>query len=170
MMVKLIGVLLVLISCGSVGFKMAANHKKEERCLHNLILVLEYMISELNYRLTPLPQLCRQASQLFNDSFGNIFGRLSDELEFQRYSDPAQCMSCVLENTKSLPTITRSQMEQLGNSIGRFDIDGQVKGLESVRKECERHLLLLRDNKENRMRGYQTLGLCAGAALAILFI
>ena len=76
----------------------------------------------------------------------------------------------MLENNSSIPPIAKSQLMALRNSLGRFDIDGQMSGMEAVRQECERNLLLLRNNRENRLRSYQTLGLCAGAALAILLV
>ena len=81
-----------------------------------------------------------------------------------------ECVNVVLENFSSISPIVKDQLLTLGNSIGRFDVDGQVKGMESVRHECERNLQLLQDNRENRLRNYQTLGLCAGAALAILLV
>lgn len=170
MIVKMIGAILIFISCGSVGFKIAANCKKEEKYLCDFILSIEYMISELQYRLTPLPQLCKQASIKFDNCLGNIYEKIFYELELQQCSDPSFCFASVLENEKSIPPITRTQMELLGKTVGQFDIDGQVKGLETVKAECERQLSLIRDNQENRLRGYKTLGLCAGAALAILFV
>ena len=169
-MIKMIGVIFVIVSCGVVGFKISVNYKREEKYMFDLILILEYMISELQYRLTPLPQLCRQVSRIFNNSLGNVFEKFSEELELQQYADPAECMSIVLKKTICIPPITRDQIVTLGFCVGQFDIEGQIKSIESVLKECERRLALLRNNRDNRLRSYQTLGLCAGAALAILFV
>ena len=58
----------------------------------------------------------------------------------------------------------------LGRTLGRFDLDGQLIGLENARRDCRRAVDALSENRDNRLRCYQTLGLCAGAALAILFI
>ena len=57
MILKWIGVALVVAGCGSVGFKISANHRKEEKALRQLIGILDYMECELQYRLTPLPEL-----------------------------------------------------------------------------------------------------------------
>lgn len=170
MIIKLIGVVFVIVSCGSIGFKLAANYKKEEKSLTNLVQILNYMESELRYRLMPLPELCRQVAKTFSGIPGNIFAEFADKMELQKCTEPAQCITVVLNHTKSIPAITRTELELLGKSIGRFDLDGQVKGLEAVRIECERNLTLLCNNRENRLRSYQTLGLCAGAALAILLV
>ena len=58
----------------------------------------------------------------------------------------------------------------LGASLGRFDLQGQLQGIESVRAQCRKDLAELEDNRDQRLRSYQTLGLCAGCALAILFL
>ena len=56
----------------------------------------------------------------------------------------------------------------LGSSLGRFDLSGQLKGLQSVRGECLRELESLEKNQPERLKSYQTLGMCAGAALVII--
>jgi hypothetical protein len=40
----------------------------------------------------------------------------------------------------------------------------------SVQEFCQREMEILSTNRANRLRSYQTLGLCAGAAMVILFI
>ena len=42
--------------------------------------------------------------------------------------------------------------------------------LDMIKEECMSALQSLNNHNEERLRGYQTLGLCAGAALVILFI
>ena len=168
MILKIIGACMVIAGCGSVGFKIAANHRKEERHLRQLSNVLDYMECELQYRLTPLPQLCRQAAAEFPAM--SVFSKLVLVMEAQTHVDADQCMSEALRSCKNVPPITRNILELLGKSIGRFDLDGQLKGFASARQECKRNLDLLSVNLDNRLRSYQTLGLCAGAALAILFV
>ena len=69
-----------------------------------------------------------------------------------------------------LPKRVREGFRLLGQNLGRFDLQGQLKGMETVRNYCDLELESLGKNREERMRSYQTLGLCAGAALAILFV
>ena len=101
---------------------------------------------------------------------GNVFLELSLVMEAQNLPDMDGCMSEVLRTNCNLPPNTGEAMLLLGKSIGRFDLEGQVKGLESVRQDCRRYLDKLTTDREPRLRSYQTLGLCAGAALAILFV
>ena len=79
-------------------------------------------------------------------------------------------MTAALSKAKDIPRTTKGILECFGRSLGRFDLEGQLKGLEAARQECRRHLVQLSNNRDSRIRSYQTLGLCAGAAMAILFI
>ena len=170
MILKIMGVILVVVGCGSVGFRIANNHRKEEKALRQLIVILDFMECELQYHLTPLPQLCKQAAKECQDAVGQVFLKLAQEMEAQTSPNMEYCMAVVLDSTKSIPAITKDTMTLLGKSIGRFDLDGQLKGLESVRQNCRRHLEALSKNREIRIRSYQTLGICAGAALVIVLI
>ena len=170
MIYKLIGAALVIIGCGGFGFSLVATHIKEERTLRQLLSVLDYMECELQYHLTPLPALCNKAGGEAKGILGQVFMMLSRELEAQISPDVAHCMDAVLSK---VPELTKSAVEILrflGGSLGRFDLEGQLKGFETVRQECRQKLLALNNNRDYRLRSYKTLGLCAGAALAILFI
>ena len=170
MIAKTIGVILVIVSCGGVGFQIAINHRKEENALRQLINILNFMENQLKYRLTPLPELCKQIATEYSDMPGSVFYNLALEMDKQVSPDMMQCMGYALQNSNNVPPITYKTLELLGKNIGRFDLEGQVKGIEVVCQDCKRNLELLSINRDNRLRSYQTLGLCAGAALAILFV
>ena len=170
MYTKLIGAIMVITACGGFGFRLAAAHIREERTLRRLTAILDYMECELQYRLTPLPQLCRQAAGEGRDALCKFFLSLTHELEDQISPDVECCVQNTLKHCKDIPNVTRTILEQFGETLGRFDLQGQIKGLEAVRQECRRNLEIMNQNKEGRLRGYKTLGLCAGAALAILFL
>lgn len=167
---KWIGAVLIILGCGGFGFSLAAQHKREENSLRQLISALDYMACELQFRMTPLPDLCRQAGQESAGTVRQVLLSLAQELDRQISPDVASCMKAALASAKELPSHTRENLELLGASLGRFDLSGQLKGLESVRDSCRRDLEALGNNRDARLRSYQTLGLCTGAALAILFI
>ena len=167
---KWIGAALVIGCCGLFGFSAASAHRREERELRELLSALDYMQCELQYRLTPLPELCRQAGHLTRGCCAGIFKRLAEELELKLNPDADGCIALCLRENGDLPGKSYEAFRLLGNSLGRFDVDGQVQELEAVRAFCRRELEGLSQNREQRLRSYQTLGLCAGAALAILFV
>jgi len=167
---KWIGAMLIVAGCGMFGFSMAANHRREETALRQLIAALDYMQCELQYRMTPLPDLCRQAGEQNRNVIGQVLLMLARELDCQISPDVERCMEEALKTGDMLPTRVKKAFEILGSSLGRFDMDGQIRGMEGVRSFCRRELEALGENREARLRSYQTLGLCAGSALAILLV
>ncbi len=171
MIYKWVGAIFVVAGCGGFGFSLAASHRREIQLLRHLNICIQYMQSELKYRLTPLPDLCKQAGKECGGVLKAVFCDLSRELEQQISPDVSGCMSNVVRNHRDqLPGSLRKLLFRLGKSLGRFDLAGQIRGLESVNAACLEELAVLNQNRDIRFRNYQTLGLCAGIALVILFL
>lgn len=170
MLVKIIGVLFVIGSCGGVGFKLASDHREEEKTLRELLRILDYMECELQYRITPFPQLCRQIESTFSMKIGNAFGLFALELDSMISPSVDLCMTNALAKCGNLSPYVHKNLVLLGKNVCHFDLDGQIKGIDAVRQECKKDLEALEQNRDSRLRSYQTLGLCAGAALAILLV
>ena len=132
--------------------------------------MLRYMEWELQYHLTPLPELCRQAAK---DGYGGIrevMMHMAAELDQQIEPDALTCMKAALRQCDLQHGRIYELLLQLGQTLGRFDLPGQLEGLKAVRSACRAEQDALSQNRVVRLRSYRTLGLCAGAALAILFL
>lgn len=170
MTVKIIGAACILCACGGFGFKVAALHRYQTKLLRQLLDILDLLECELNYRLTPLPELCQTVSNGASGPLKQLFVELTVELNRQLSPNVEKCLQTVLSKEYNIPPLVKEIVLQLGKSLGRYDLEGQLKGIESTRSECRRILQSFTQNQDVRLRSYQTLGLCAGAALAILFI
>lgn len=167
---KWLGAAIIISVCSYFGISYANTYRKNENYLRQLISILDFMECELQYRLTPLPNLCKQAAKDGTSAVHNIFRMLANELELHISPDVSTCMNAVIGNYPKVPYLTRKMLISLGNSLGRFDLTGQLKALESARAECRTELKAIVQNRDVQLRSYQTLGICAGAALVILFI
>lgn len=167
---KLIGAAFVVIACGGVGFLLAAAYRREIRYLHQLIYALDKMEWELQYKITPLPELCRIAAESCSNTLNKVFDHFTQELENQVFPDAEQCMRIAIEDNSDLPQSIKQMLQMLGSLLGRYDLSGQLQALHAVRTACESALVKLENNKDTRTRNYQTLGLCAGAAIVIILI
>lgn len=168
-MIKIIGAVLVILGCGGYGFMIAAAHRTEEKMLGEFIYVLELIESELQYRLTALPELCVSAATVCSGQLKRAFMLLNKELECQVSPNVEYCVRNVMEKVK-LPHHTSELFALLGRSFGRFDAEGQLKGIRYVTAETKRIRTDFSQNQAVRLRSYRTLGVCAGVALVILFI
>ena len=167
---KWIGATLIICGCGFIGFKVSATYRREEHDLQQLIYALDYIACELQYRRSPLPDLCRSAGSEQNGCIGKLFLNLADELESQISPDVQSCLAVAAATAGQLSSRIQQAICILGASLGRFDLEGQLQGLESVRIYCRGELEKMSKDRDTRLRSYQTLGICTGAALAILFI
>ena len=170
MSIKWVGALLIIAGCGGFGFSLAVHAKNEAKLLQSLLSVISHMECELQYKLTPLPELCRQAAKETRGALQEIFLNLTREMDWQIAPDAGSCMAEALQKSSSVPQSVRSLLMRLGASLGRYDLSGQLKELEAIHTACEQKLKVLTDNQESRQRSYRTLGLCAGAAAAILLV
>ena len=166
---KWIGAALIIAASCGFGFTLISGHRREEGTLRALIGALDYMSSELHFRATPLPELCRGAANSSGKGIDRVFTYLGQAMEDSTAPDVSKCMDSALESVE-LPRSSRDNLQLLGASLGHFDLDGQLLGLDSVRTSARKELEKLTTDRDQRLRNYQTLSLCAGAALAILLI
>lgn len=167
---KWIGAILIVVSCSGYGFAIAAGRRREERLLCQLLNILQLMEADLQYRLTPLPELCRMVSGQVQGLLRTVFLNLYRELSWQKLPDAGSCMYAALHRSGEIPARVRRILVQLGHSLGRFDLPGQIQGIQAIRSRCEDSLKSIRKNRDELLRCYQTLGICAGAALSIILI
>lgn len=167
---KWIGAALIIGSCGGFGISMTLHQKREEAMLESLCRVLDEMLWELPFQLTPLPELIRHNASKYKGVLGEILMGLAAQLDRQVLPDVLSCMEAELQDkAQSFPRLRRMLL-LLGHSLGRFDLSGQLKGLASVRERCGQELQALQSDRDSRLRSYRVLGLCTGAALVILLI
>ena len=170
MTMKAIGVVFIVIGCGGCGFYAAASGKREMKMLKGLLRLVCFMESQLKCNPIPLPALFRETAKLSEGVLKEVFEMLADELELQTHSDVSGCMASAIEVCHSIPQHTKALLLQMGQTLGRFDLSGQLKELEQLSVSCEKELSLCVLGHENRFRGYRTFGLCAGAFLVILLL
>ena len=167
-MMRYLGAAAVIAGCGGFGFSLAAAARKECGMLRILIRVIQQMQWELKYRMTELPELCRTAAETGNGVIREIFEAMAGKLERREVEDVSAAFMAEL-NRYTLPRHVRRNLKQLANNLGRYDLESQLHGLEAVRQQCRADLSEMESERKNQMRCYETLAVCAGASLAIIF-
>ena len=173
-MIQWIGAICVVGACGACGFSMAASYTGLQRNLRQLYNGLELMQCQMEYQMTELPELC--------GSFG--FGLHTARVGVKFFGTPwagrcrngetaeaSACVAMTLARTGSCRRLCRSILSQLGKTFwGSWICPGSVRGLASAQETCRKELEAVEAEKAGRLRCYRALGLCAGAALAILLL
>lgn len=167
---KLMGAIFVIGSCALVGFGICSSHRREVKTMRSLINLLDFMECELQYHKTPLPDLCVQAAKETTGILRELMNHFAQEMNAQISPNTGCCMEAAIQKTGEIPPRTLACLRVMGKSFGRFDLEGQMHGLDALRVQCRKELEVLTADMDNRLRSYQTLSICAGAALAILFV
>ena len=166
-MMKWIGAAGILLACSGLGFSMARELQGQHRLLGILLHKLGYLCRELRYRATPLPDLLLQAAGDDDDPVSAIFRLIPVYLHGE---NGQVAMETALTKGDDLPQKLADLLCLLGSCLGTFDLDGQLSHLESVMEECRKCMDELAEIKQIRLRNYRTMGICAGAAIAILLL
>jgi hypothetical protein len=95
---------------------------------------------------------------------------LAEELEKQSVPAVESCVITAVNKCPKLPKLITQRMEELSRSLGAFDLAGQLKSIKAINSENRQILKNIGLDYQVRLRSYKTLGICAGAALVILFI
>lgn len=168
-MIRMIGAVILMAGCSGFGFSLACSHRKEAAMLRKLIHAIQEMEWELKYRMPDLADLCSVAASAAGGRCADIFRELSEKLRNNEIVDIAGSMNSMI-NHSELPRSLKRNMRRLASSLGRYDLEGQLEGLALARHQCKYDLNKMEDNSTQRLRNYQTLALCAGAALVILLM
>ena len=157
---KWIGAIFIVGSCGGFGIQLALHQKNEERLLEQLRGIMDEMLWEL----------IRHAVHGKKGILRDIFLELAIQLDRQVLPDAQSCMNAAMgDRVVGFPHL-QSILSLLGQSLGRFDLSGQLKGLAAVGEKCREEIRELHLGRDVRLKSYRVLGLCAGAALVILLL
>ena len=144
-MIRMIGAALVVLSSGAVGFGFARAVKLQCAQLEGLLWALDTMQSEMSARLTPLAQLFSGLSACRQKDVAAFFAEAGRALSAQ-------------------------PLYGLSLNLGRFDLESQLAAIERTKASVTAALLALQGQKRARCRSYETIGICAGLALAVMLL
>ena len=77
-----------------------------------------------------------------------------------------------MEQTKALTLSARARQTlcTLAFSLGKFDVGGQLRAITLAQAHLRAELDELQSGSRARCRSYETIGVCAGLALAVLLV
>ena len=167
---KWIGAILVILGCGGIGLGLVRQYCHEARTLRELKKALSIIYSELECRLTPLPNAFLVAAQSVKNPIRGVLLWAEQEMNAQENANALTCMERAVKNASDLPPSAAEILLQLSGTLGIFDLNGQLNELRSAEMVCHRLLEEKLSHENERTKMYQTLGLCAGILLAILLL
>lgn len=170
MQIRLFGIAIIFSVCVYLGIQYANTYRRDASLLRQLCLHIETMICMLRQEQSTLPEVFTRLEQEASSPLNQVFWNIGQAFAQQLYPDAGGCMASAISKVRNLPSNTREALTEFGHTLGRFDLDGQIRGAETVLQRAKDKLAGLERNADQRIRTYRAFGLCAGAALAILLI
>lgn len=169
-MFRLIGAVLVAGGCAAIGWQAAARLRERAAALSSLLGALELMESEIQYRLTPVPELMLLLSRQAAPPARALFEACRDRLGQRREESFDAIWS---HSLTALPLLRRAEAEtllELGGVLGRYDVEGQERAIAYTRRRLESFLREAEEDRKRRGKVYRALGVAAGLCAAIILI
>lgn len=170
-MIKLIGSILLMGGASLIGFSAAAHLQARVRCLSAFAGAVAQMKRELSFRLSPTPRL---------------FGELARSAQPPARGFFALCAAGLEQlGDRTLPEIWRESLDksglpleedelqsllELGETVGRYDGQGQLEALTLTGDRLERYLQRAAEEQARLSKVYRALGVSAGAFLLLVFL
>ena len=171
-MIKLLGTAMILLGSGSAGFGFARTVRIQLRQLNALLAALEVMKSEIEYRLTPLPEMFSALGEGTEPVTAEFFRSCAALMQADRELPPPLVLGRAMDQTPGLrwSARTRETVRNLAFSLGKFDLGGQVRAIELAQERLRAELAEAQAGSRARCRSYETIGICAGLALAVILL
>lgn len=169
---KAAGLLLIVVSCSGLGFRLAFLYSGRIRECVQVERSLTGLAGEIRFRQAPLSEALQAAGREGKGGFSAFFLRLSRRLD----GFEGGCFreiwreELTLYLQKSLLGEEAELLFFLGQQLGYLDLEEQQKSLARFLEEWRLAIDRLRREEEKKGRLYRYLGVFAGFFLAILLL
>lgn len=170
-MVRLLGAVLVVVSCGIWGLSVAWSYRLRPRELRAFISGLKLLETEIAYACTPLPQALEKIGGQLEGAVKMLFLQLARRLRDEPGLPATYAWEQGLNGLKEKSALLPQDLEilrALGQGLGLSGREDQVKNLELAREHLKRQLALAEEAAERQGRMWRTLGFLLGITLALL--
>jgi stage III sporulation protein AB len=171
MVFKLLGCIMVLLSCGFLGYILSSDCKKRPRQLRELQSMLQIFETRISYLSDILAEAFESICSLGGGETGVFFSDTVERLRSGRSISASQAWEeAVRENIKrtSLNREDEEILVSFGKFLGSSDLEGQIK---NIRLTLEQLRLQEHKAEESRAKNegmYRSLGILGGIAVVIV--
>ena len=169
---KLAGILLVIVSAGSVGLQLAFAMKTRYRMLRQLLSAVEILKNEIVVCATPLPQAFAMMASSLNGSMGKVFSGIAHEMNKRRWMTVSAAMEQAISGELSLKREEElcDLFRAMAAGLGKYDKDSQISTLDITINRVKKMIDQAEQERSVKSKTYELLGFCTGLSIAILLI
>ena len=164
------GSTLLIIGSIAVGRRLVHDYKKQFKMLQQISHMISNIVCDLEYHMTPLPQLIRNETVSLCPLLKRVFITFAEALESQISPNVMCCLDNTLAQYSDIHGTLKGILVELGNALGRFDLTGQLKCLQAVQLVCEKELDILAQGQAGYVKCCRAYCLCAGVLASLILL
>lgn len=168
---RIIGALLVIISCSGLGFFMAAQWNEHLRTVEKLRKMIFLLKGEIVYANSPLTEAFERTGRKAGGEIGVLFESVSERLSGQQgdtFYTVWQEEIDKLPREVCLSKEDKQNLKGLGEHLGYLDMDMQERNILLYLEQLDLTIGYLRKHKQEKSRLYTSLGIMGGLFLTIV--
>ncbi|MTI79979.1 MAG: stage III sporulation protein AB [Firmicutes bacterium] len=172
-MLKIIGALVILCSCGYAGFSVARDYQRRPKDLRYLQSALQMLETEISYGATPLPDALEQVANRCDKSVAQLFLETRNRLLSGDGITAREALDDTLKKFSRNSAIKNSDasvLRALGTSLGISDREDQVKHLQLAREQLRIEAAKAEEEAAKNVKLYNYLGVLGGLTIILIFI
>ena len=172
-MLKLLGAVMIIGACSALGLSVKQRMRLHLRALDAMIAMLQYISSELQCRMTPLPELIITLSQSEDPITRKIFGVMRRKMEQDDGLSLPYKWCRAFQGCREAVGLEEEETRLLCDMsafLGKYDAAQQVKSLEYVRRRlCDLRLSAVEELR-NKGNLYRTCGIALGIVTVLVLL
>lgn len=170
---KVIGLICMIAGGAGVGYSMSVQVGRRYRQLQALQRMVAFLMGEITYGNTPLPEALKHAAERMEEPFASFLNELAKEMMKFPSKTFAELFSQNVYHHLKGSSLDKKDLEMLchmGTSLGYLDRDMQLRTLQLYETELNQEVVAAYETMPGRQKLYQTLGIMGGLFLVILFL
>lgn len=170
-MIQLMGGLLLFCGSTAIGLGAAGALRKRTQALSSFLGGLTIMEAELQFHLTPMPDLLEKLAREAGGAAGAFFALCRKGLGHLEDTPLSLIWQEALQSRAGMLTEgDREVLEQLGAILGRYDLEGQLSAIGAAKQRLEECRRQAETRQTTLGRMYSVLGMTAGIMSVLLLI
>lgn len=173
MILKVLGGLLILSSCGLMGMAVGNKFALRPKDIRKFRASIQMLETEIIFGCTPLPQAFKNISAKVEEPLKMFYSTISEDLlsgmsyslnaAWSRETDRLVKSNCLNAADKELIT-------EFGLVLGSSDREDQKKHFELFYVQLKQHEEIAEEARNKNERMYKSLGLLSGLVIFILLV
>ncbi|MFA7468301.1 MAG: stage III sporulation protein SpoIIIAB [Desulfotomaculaceae bacterium] len=169
-MFKLIGAILLISTCGYVGWQVSRSYAHRPVELRQFMSALQMLETEIIYAATPLPDALSGIAERVDTRVSSFFAQAAKELKTTRGSSAREAWSAALDRYRADSTLDRGDLgilNSLGYNLGISDRDDQAKHLRLTLEQLKMAHARAEETAVKNVKLWNYVGLLGGMIIVL---